>query len=196
MSEQTLEPVRQEQFAERMGQVLHDSCPGYLCSLGHRTGLFDVMSGLPPSTSAQIAVAARLDERYVREWLGGMTVGGFVEYGRPEENIGHPLGPALYPFSVFYGMTVSLGRAAALGAVWGKQRVLRLLGDAGFGDVEVREVEGGVLNVYYVARKRRRWSEVGRDEVTGAVTSRVAPARSAGGRAGRGSPAGRGRADS
>lgn len=38
------------------------------------------MAGLPPSTSAQIADAAGLDERYVREWLGGMTTGRVVEY--------------------------------------------------------------------------------------------------------------------
>ena len=29
-----------------------------------------------PATSAEIATAAGLDERYVREWLAGMTVGG------------------------------------------------------------------------------------------------------------------------
>lgn len=357
MTERTLDSERQERFAERMLQVLNDSCLGYLCSLGHRTGLFDAMAGLPPSTSARIAEATRLDERYVREWLGGMTVGGFVEYdparstyrlppehaaslvraagpdnlasfmqdlamlgnvedkvldafrrgggvpysayprfqalqaeetarvydavlvdtvvplvpglperlsegidaldigtgqghavnllaaafpasqflgvdisdsgvaaareeaellgldnarfvvsdsaelsgtydlitafdvihdlARPEralsavagalrdggvflmgdiaasskleENIGHPLGPTLYTFSVFYCMTVSLGEGGAgLGTVWGRQRALQMLGEAGFDDVEVREVEGDILNVYYVARKRRR----------------------------------------
>lgn len=49
-------------------------------SIGHQTGLLDTMAGLPPSTSAQIADAAGLDERYVREWLGGMTTGRVVEY--------------------------------------------------------------------------------------------------------------------
>jgi 2-polyprenyl-3-methyl-5-hydroxy-6-metoxy-1,4-benzoquinol methylase len=38
------------------------------------------MSNLPPSTTDQIAVAAGLNERYVREWLGAMVTGGFVEY--------------------------------------------------------------------------------------------------------------------
>jgi hypothetical protein len=32
------------------------------------------MAELPPSTSEEIARAAALDERYVREWLGGMVV--------------------------------------------------------------------------------------------------------------------------
>ncbi|MFH8687166.1 class I SAM-dependent methyltransferase [Streptomyces anulatus] len=356
MTQQALDPVRQEEFAGRMVQVLNDSCLGYLCSLGHRTRLFDVMAELPASTSEQIAEAAGLNERYVREWLGGVTVGGIVVYdpadrtyrlppehaaslcraagpdnlasflqdlaliglvedevvtafrdgggvpyssypkfqelqaeetarvydaalvdtiiplvpglperlgsgggldvldigtgqghavnllarafpasrfrgvdmseggiaaaraeadrlglknarfdladaaavtgpydlitafdvihdlARPaetlaavagalrddgvflmgdiaassklEENLGLLLGPALYTFSVFYCMTVSLGEGGAgMGTVWGRQTALRMLKDAGFGDVAVREAEGDILNVYYVARK-------------------------------------------
>lgn len=76
----TADPARQEEFAGRMVEVLNDACLGYLCSLGHRTRLFDVMAGLPPSTSEEIADAAGLNERYVREWLGGVTVGGIVGY--------------------------------------------------------------------------------------------------------------------
>ncbi|MFF1736962.1 methyltransferase domain-containing protein [Streptomyces sp. NPDC058247] len=81
---QRLDPERAEKFAGRMVQVVNDACLGYLCSLGHRTGLFDAMAPLPPSTSVQIAKAADLDERYVREWLGGLTVAGVVEY-RPDD---------------------------------------------------------------------------------------------------------------
>ncbi|HWF28490.1 MAG TPA: class I SAM-dependent methyltransferase [Mycobacterium sp.] len=51
-----------------------------LLSIGHQTGLLDTMAGLPPATSAQIAAAAGLDERYVREWLAGMTTGDVVDY--------------------------------------------------------------------------------------------------------------------
>jgi 2-polyprenyl-3-methyl-5-hydroxy-6-metoxy-1,4-benzoquinol methylase len=51
-----------------------------MTSIGHRTGLFDAMNEMPPSTSAGIAKAAGLNERYVREWLGAMVTGGVVEY--------------------------------------------------------------------------------------------------------------------
>jgi 2-polyprenyl-3-methyl-5-hydroxy-6-metoxy-1,4-benzoquinol methylase len=51
-----------------------------LISIGHQTGLYETMAALPPATSEQIANAAGLEERYVREWLGGMTVGRIVEY--------------------------------------------------------------------------------------------------------------------
>jgi hypothetical protein len=46
-----------------------------MISLGHRTGLFDLLSALPPSSSLEIARAAGLHERYVREWLGAMVTG-------------------------------------------------------------------------------------------------------------------------
>jgi SAM-dependent methyltransferase len=51
-----------------------------MVSIGHRTGLFDTMADLQPSTSERLAAAARLNERYVREWLGAMVTGGIVEY--------------------------------------------------------------------------------------------------------------------
>src|SRR5690606_29166154 len=49
-----------------------------MVAIGHRTGLFDALSGLPPATSSEIAEAAALDERYVREWLGAMVTSGVV----------------------------------------------------------------------------------------------------------------------
>src|SRR5215212_9961644 len=69
-----------EAFAERMLGVLNEGALALMTSVGHRTGLFDAMAGLVPSTSEQIASAASLNERYVREWLAAMVVGGIVEH--------------------------------------------------------------------------------------------------------------------
>ncbi|MGW6918500.1 class I SAM-dependent methyltransferase [Kitasatospora sp. NPDC054939] len=80
MSERDPDPVEQEAFAGRIVQVLNDACLAMMTSVGYRTGLFEAMAGLPPSTSEEIARATGLDERYVREWLGGMVVGGIVAY--------------------------------------------------------------------------------------------------------------------
>jgi SAM-dependent methyltransferase len=71
-----------ERFSERTLQILNDASLALMMSIGHRTGLFDSMSYLPPSTAAQIAKAAQLNERYVREWLGAMVTGRIVEYDR------------------------------------------------------------------------------------------------------------------
>src|SRR5215469_10793637 len=74
-----------EVFLERMVGVLNDAGLALMCSIGHQTGLFDTMADLPASTSGQIATAANLNERYVREWLGAMVTGQIVEYN-PERS--------------------------------------------------------------------------------------------------------------
>ena len=73
-------PVTDDQVTERLVQILNDGAIAVLASLGHQTGLFDALADLPPATSEQIADAAGLNERYVREWLGGVVTGGFVDY--------------------------------------------------------------------------------------------------------------------
>ena len=69
-----------EQVAARVIGILNDGAINILASIGHELGLFDTLATLPPATSAQIADAAGLDERYVREWLGGMVTACFVQY--------------------------------------------------------------------------------------------------------------------
>ncbi|QDT66451.1 class I SAM-dependent methyltransferase [Calycomorphotria hydatis] len=69
-----------EAFAERLVGMLNESALSMMISIGYRTGLFDTMDGMPPSTSTEIADAAKLNERYVREWLGGMATGKIVTF--------------------------------------------------------------------------------------------------------------------
>jgi ubiquinone/menaquinone biosynthesis C-methylase UbiE len=76
----SFEPARAEAFAGRMVGILNDSFTALMISIGHQTGLFDVMRGLAPSTSLEIASAAGLNERYVREWLGALVTARIVEY--------------------------------------------------------------------------------------------------------------------
>jgi SAM-dependent methyltransferase len=51
-----------------------------MTSVGHRTGLFDVLRGLAPALPAEVAKRAGLSERYVREWLLAMASAGVVEH--------------------------------------------------------------------------------------------------------------------
>jgi 2-polyprenyl-3-methyl-5-hydroxy-6-metoxy-1,4-benzoquinol methylase len=80
MTTQTLDPTKAEAFAERMLNILNSGAIALMTSIGHRTELFDAMAELPPSTSQQIADAAGLNERYVREWLGAMVTGQLIHY--------------------------------------------------------------------------------------------------------------------
>jgi SAM-dependent methyltransferase len=68
------------EFSERMLAAIDGASVAILLSIGHQTALFDTLAALPPATSVQVADAAGLDERYVREWLGGVTVAGIVDY--------------------------------------------------------------------------------------------------------------------
>ncbi len=67
-------------YAFRIARTLNSGFIALMISVGHRTGLFDVMATLPPSTSAEIAAAAGLTERYVREWLAAMTSAHIVDH--------------------------------------------------------------------------------------------------------------------
>ncbi len=69
-----------EDFSARMVEVIDHAAAALLISIGHQTGLFETLAGLPAATSAQVADAAGLEERYVREWLAGMVTAGVVEF--------------------------------------------------------------------------------------------------------------------
>jgi 2-polyprenyl-3-methyl-5-hydroxy-6-metoxy-1,4-benzoquinol methylase len=76
----TFDPADAEAFAGRMVGVLNDASLALMISIGHQVELFDAMATLPASTPAQIAAAAGLQERYVREWLAAMTTGRVITY--------------------------------------------------------------------------------------------------------------------
>ena len=70
------------------------------------------------------------------------------------ENIPHPFGPFLYCVSTMHCMTVSLSQnGAGLGAVWGEQKAVAMLKEAGFARVDVQRLTEDPLNNYYVAHK-------------------------------------------
>lgn len=77
---QGFDQAKAEAFAGRFIGAVNGASIIALTSVGSKAGLFEAISGMAPSTSSEIAEAAGLQERYVREWLGGMVVGGVVEY--------------------------------------------------------------------------------------------------------------------
>jgi SAM-dependent methyltransferase len=79
MTTQDVNTAAVEAFAGTMVGVFNHGALALMLSIGHQTGLFDAMAGLPPATSEEIAAAAGLHERYVREWLGAMVSGGIVD---------------------------------------------------------------------------------------------------------------------
>jgi SAM-dependent methyltransferase len=66
-------------FDARMITALNEAAMVVMCSVGHRTGLFDSMHEAGWIGSRDLSDRAGLDERYVREWLGAMAVSRVVE---------------------------------------------------------------------------------------------------------------------
>jgi 2-polyprenyl-3-methyl-5-hydroxy-6-metoxy-1,4-benzoquinol methylase len=133
MTTPELDQARAEEFAERMVGVLNEGSMALMTSIGHRTGLFDAMAGLPPSTSEEIASAASLNERYVREWLGAMVVGKIVEHNPEEGTYQLPQEHAAF-----------LTRAASPDNIAAFAQYIPLLGSVEDGIVESFKNGGGV----------------------------------------------------
>jgi SAM-dependent methyltransferase len=93
-----------ERFAARAAETLNAGAVAVMMSIGHRSGLFDTLAVMPPATSMRIAERAMLAERYVREWLSVMVVGGVVDYD-----------PATQTYRLPPERAASLTRGAELG---------------------------------------------------------------------------------
>jgi SAM-dependent methyltransferase len=74
-----VDEARSREFARELVGIYSGAVLTQLIGVGHETGLFDAIAR-GATTSAELAERARLEERYVREWLGAMTAGGIVAY--------------------------------------------------------------------------------------------------------------------
>ena len=70
----------EESFDKKLTDVMNNAALALMISIGHRTGLFDVMSKESWSSSEVISKKVSLNERYVREWMGAMVTSDIVEY--------------------------------------------------------------------------------------------------------------------
>jgi ubiquinone/menaquinone biosynthesis C-methylase UbiE len=70
------------------------------------------------------------------------------------DNLAHPLAPLLYTISCLHCMTVSLAEGGVgLGAMWGRQKATQMLTQAGFTAIEMKQIDGDIINDYYIATK-------------------------------------------
>jgi 2-polyprenyl-3-methyl-5-hydroxy-6-metoxy-1,4-benzoquinol methylase len=71
-----------------IGQVVTDlgaAFSGVLVNVGRKLGLYRAMADLGPSTSATLAEATGVRERYVREWLANQAAGGYVVHNSADQ---------------------------------------------------------------------------------------------------------------
>src|SRR3712207_6097187 len=162
-TQQQFNQERAEAFAGRMIGVLNEGALAIMTSIGHRTGLFDAMAGLPPSTSEEIADVANLNERYVREWLGAMVVGRIVEHDPEDRTYYLPQEHATW-----------LTRAASPNNVAVTAQFVPLMGSVEDGIVESFEKGGGLPYSAY-PRFHEVMAEDSGQTVVAALTDHILP---------------------
>ena len=74
------ESITSDNFSEYLIDTINKGALSLMLSIGHRAKLFDLMSTLPPSSIKEIAEKSKLNERYVKEWLGAMVTGKIIDY--------------------------------------------------------------------------------------------------------------------
>ena len=131
--EESADTAKTQAFAERLLTILNDGAVSLMISIGHRTGLLDAMRDAAPSTSAEIAARAGLNERYVREWLGAMVTGRIVN-----------IDPARNRFSLPPEHAAFLTRAAGADNIGVFAQYIALLGSVEDEIVECFKKGGGV----------------------------------------------------
>lgn len=75
-----LNQAKQEAFVHKVLGDTSATMTTILASIGDRLGLFKDLAANGPTTSTELAQRTGTNERYVREWLGGMATAGYVEY--------------------------------------------------------------------------------------------------------------------
>ena len=133
MSVQEVDATEAEAFAGRMVGLLNEAMLALMTSVGHRTGLFDVLAQQGWVTSDGLADAAGLQERYVREWLGAMVTGRFVEHD-----------PQAGTYRLPPEHAVSITRAAGLDNLAAMTQLIAMLGKVEDDVVESFRSGGGV----------------------------------------------------
>jgi SAM-dependent methyltransferase len=76
----TIDAARQEEFVGKVVEQISGTMTTLLGAVGDRLGLFKNLAAEGSATSTELASRTNLNERYLREWLGGMATAGYLNY--------------------------------------------------------------------------------------------------------------------
>ncbi|MCI0453856.1 MAG: methyltransferase domain-containing protein [Candidatus Dadabacteria bacterium] len=100
----------------------------------------------PDKVLREISNALRPDGTFLMQDIAGSS---YVH-----KNLDHQIAPLIYTMSCMHCMTVSLAQGGAgLGAAWGEELALKMLKEAGFNKVEVKQLPHDFINSYFIANK-------------------------------------------
>jgi len=86
----TIDSARQEKFVGKVVEQISGTMTTLLAAVGDRLGLFKNLAEQGPATSAELATRTKLNERYLREWLGGMATAGYLDHDRSTKRFSLP----------------------------------------------------------------------------------------------------------
>lgn len=86
---------------------------------------------------------------------GGMfSMVDIAASSRLAKNVDHPMGSFLYAVSLMHCMPVGLvDGGAGLGMMWGREKAVTMLQEAGFEHVSVEQIPDDVFNLHFLGRK-------------------------------------------
>ena len=86
-----VDPVRQEAFVGKVVEQISGTMTTLLAAIGDRLGLFKNLAEQASATSTEFASRTKLNERYLREWLGGMATAGYLNYDAAAKRFSLPI---------------------------------------------------------------------------------------------------------
>jgi ubiquinone/menaquinone biosynthesis C-methylase UbiE len=85
---------------------------------------------------------------------GAFSMVDIAAGSRLADNRDHPMGAFLYTVSLMHCMPVGLvDGGTGLGMMWGRERAVAMLNEAGFDDVVVGEIPEDAFNLHFFCRK-------------------------------------------
>ena len=75
-----IDEAKQRAFVRKALGDISSTTAVIMAMIGDRLGLFKALGESSPTDSQELASRAGVNERYAREWLGGMAAAGYLEY--------------------------------------------------------------------------------------------------------------------
>ena len=117
-------------------------------------GSFDYVTAFDAIHDQSRPMEALRSARAILKPGGKFSMIDIAADSRLAENQQHPMGPFLYTVSLMHCMPVGLAdNGAGLGMMWGKQKAVEMLEEAGFSDIQVLPIPQDSFNCHFFCKK-------------------------------------------
>jgi 2-polyprenyl-3-methyl-5-hydroxy-6-metoxy-1,4-benzoquinol methylase len=132
--------------------VQHDA--GAVEGVAEWQGLFDYVTAFDAIHDQTHPMQALQGIRAMLKPGGLLSMVDIAASSQLADNADHPMGPFLYTVSLMHCLPVGLvNNGAGLGMMWGRKKATAMLEEAGFTDIEVREIPDDPFNLHFQAWK-------------------------------------------